>query len=116
MVNPSSCCLPWTVLWYRTSMTTSAQSVIPFPHPTPEDHMARFNKSTTLLAAVTAALVLTVALNAQQSRVSTTASSVATAVTNEVLRRAGAANDPLPGEWLSYGRGQSETRYSTLKQ
>ena len=37
-------------------------------------------------------------------------------VTNDVLRRAGAANDPLPGAWLSYGRTQSETRYSTLKQ
>ena len=37
-------------------------------------------------------------------------------VTDDVLRRAGTANDPLPGAWLSYGRNQSETRYSTLKQ
>jgi len=37
-------------------------------------------------------------------------------VTDDVLRHAGTANDPLPGSWLSYGRNQSETRYSTLKQ
>ena len=37
-------------------------------------------------------------------------------VTDDVLRRAGAANDALPGAWLSYGRTQGETRYSTLKQ
>jgi quinohemoprotein ethanol dehydrogenase len=37
-------------------------------------------------------------------------------VTDDVLRRAGTANDALPGSWLSYGRDQSETRYSTLKQ
>jgi glucose dehydrogenase len=35
-------------------------------------------------------------------------------VTDDVLRRAGTANDALPGSWLSYGRDQSETRYSTL--
>lgn len=35
----------------------------------------------------------------------------------KVLRNAGSvANDALPGSWLSYGRNQSETRYSTLKQ
>src|ERR1700679_3344341 len=35
----------------------------------------------------------------------------------KILRDAGsAADDPLPGSWLSYGRNQSETRYSTLKQ
>ena len=38
-------------------------------------------------------------------------------VDSKVLRSAGsAANDPLPGSWLSYGRNQSETRYSPLKQ
>jgi len=36
-------------------------------------------------------------------------------VTNEVLRRAGTANDSMPGDWLSYGRTQGETRYSQLK-
>ncbi len=37
-------------------------------------------------------------------------------VDGKVLRNAGAATDALPGSWLSYGRTQSETRYSTLKQ
>jgi quinohemoprotein ethanol dehydrogenase len=38
-------------------------------------------------------------------------------VDGKVLRNAGAANnDVLPGSWLTYGRNQSETRYSTLKQ
>ena len=38
-------------------------------------------------------------------------------VDGKVLRNAGSvANDALPGSWLSYGRNQSETRYSTLKQ
>ncbi len=37
-------------------------------------------------------------------------------VDNEVLKKAGTAADPLPGSWLSYGRTQGETRYSTLKQ
>ncbi|HEX6213903.1 MAG TPA: PQQ-binding-like beta-propeller repeat protein, partial [Vicinamibacterales bacterium] len=36
-------------------------------------------------------------------------------VTGDVLQRAGAANDAMPGAWLSYGRTQSETRYSTLR-
>ena len=38
-------------------------------------------------------------------------------VDGKVLRNAGSvANDALPGSWLSYGRNQGETRYSTLKQ
>jgi quinohemoprotein ethanol dehydrogenase len=37
-------------------------------------------------------------------------------VDGQVLRNAGASNDALPGSWLTYGRNQSETRYSTLKQ
>ena len=37
-------------------------------------------------------------------------------VDGKSLRNAGSANDPLPGSWLSYGRNQSETRYSTLQQ
>ena len=38
-------------------------------------------------------------------------------VDGKILRNAGSvANDPLPGSWLTYGRNQSETRYSTLKQ
>jgi PQQ-dependent dehydrogenase (methanol/ethanol family) len=34
----------------------------------------------------------------------------------EVLKKAGTPADALPGSWLSYGRSQSETRYSPLKQ
>ena len=38
-------------------------------------------------------------------------------VDGKVLRNAGSVvNDALPGSWLSYGRDQAETRYSTLKQ
>jgi quinohemoprotein ethanol dehydrogenase len=38
-------------------------------------------------------------------------------VDGKVLRDTGSvAEDVLPGSWLSYGRNQSETRYSTLKQ
>jgi len=38
-------------------------------------------------------------------------------VDGKVLRNVGnVANDSLPGSWLTYGRNQSETRYSTLKQ
>ena len=38
-------------------------------------------------------------------------------VDGKILRNAGSvANDALPGSWLSYGRDQAETRYSTLKQ
>jgi quinohemoprotein ethanol dehydrogenase len=36
-------------------------------------------------------------------------------VTNDVLRRAGTANDAQAGSWLSYGKTQGETRYSPLK-
>jgi quinohemoprotein ethanol dehydrogenase len=34
----------------------------------------------------------------------------------QVLKNAGTPADSLPGSWLSYGRTQSETRYSPLKQ
>ena len=37
-------------------------------------------------------------------------------VDGKVLRNAGTTNDALPGSWLTYGRTQGETRYSTLKQ
>jgi quinohemoprotein ethanol dehydrogenase len=58
-----------------------------------------------LIAAVSAAMY------AQQTRVGTPAN-----ITNDVLRRTGSANDSQSGAWLSYGRTQSETRYSPLKQ
>ena len=32
-----------------------------------------------------------------------------------VLKNAGTPNDQLPGSWLTYGKSQSETRYSSLK-
>jgi quinohemoprotein ethanol dehydrogenase len=66
--------------------------------------MGRFSR-TPGLAVLTTTLCVSAALYAQQSR-----------VTNEVLRRTSGANDSLPGSWLSYGRTQGETRYSTLKQ
>jgi quinohemoprotein ethanol dehydrogenase len=75
--------------------------------------MVRFYR--TAAFALTAALSVSVAMYSQQNRVANTASN-ATTVSNDVLRRAGAANDAMPGSWLSYGRTQGETRYSTLKQ
>jgi quinohemoprotein ethanol dehydrogenase len=66
--------------------------------------MGRFYKTALLAALVSAAVY------AQQSRVANTN------VTNEVLRRAGGANDSMSGAWLSYGRTQNETRYSPVKQ
>jgi quinohemoprotein ethanol dehydrogenase len=37
-------------------------------------------------------------------------------VDSVVLRKAGTPADPFPGSWLTYGKSQSETRYSPLKQ
>ncbi|HET9216958.1 MAG TPA: PQQ-dependent dehydrogenase, methanol/ethanol family [Terriglobia bacterium] len=68
-----------------------------------------------VLASLTLAMSVSVVIFGQQNRVANTAST-AVNVTNDVLRRAAAANDLLPGAWLSYGRTQGETRYSTLKQ
>src|SRR5262249_18537121 len=70
---------------------------------------------TAAFVGLTTALGVNVAMYAQQNR-SAIASNVAASVTTEVLRRASGVNDPLPGAWLSYGRTQGETRYSTLKQ
>src|SRR2546422_9086913 len=78
------------------------------------DPMARFRRVAAFAAV--SALVASVAMYAQQSRVANPASNVAANVTNDLLRRAGTANDALPGAWVSYGRTQGETRYSTLKQ
>ena len=49
------------------------------------------------------------AIYAQQGHVAAALSNVAE-VTGSVLRRAGTPNDPLPGAWLSYGRGHAATR------
>ena len=65
-------------------------------------------RTTAAIAALSGLLVLGVAVEAQQGR--------AANVTGAVLQRAGAANDAMPGAWLSYGRTQSETRFSTLNQ
>jgi quinohemoprotein ethanol dehydrogenase len=72
--------------------------------------------TTAAFTALTGALSVSIAVYAQQSRADNTVSSMAPTVTREVLRREGTGSDPLPGSWLSYGRGHSETRYSTLKQ
>jgi quinohemoprotein ethanol dehydrogenase len=40
----------------------------------------------------------------------------ATVVDAKVLSNAGTPHDSLPGDWLSYGRSQGETRYSPLNQ
>jgi quinohemoprotein ethanol dehydrogenase len=63
-----------------------------------------------------AALGVSAAMNAQQSRVLNINSTGAVNVTSEVLRRAGNADDPMAGAWLSYGRTQGETRYSPLNK
>lgn len=54
-----------------------------------------------------AALTLVVAIGAQNSKPQ--------AVDARALRNAGTPADAMAGSWLSYGRTQSETRYSPLK-
>jgi quinohemoprotein ethanol dehydrogenase len=73
--------------------------------------MNRFQ--TTAALGLIAALAMSLVNYAQQSR---TVAITPTNITNDVLRRAGTATDALAGSWLSYGRNQGETRYSTLKQ
>jgi len=65
----------------------------------------RQNRATLLLAA---ALTLTggATISAQQPAV----------VDSAVLKQAGTPADQFPGSWLTYGKSQSETRYSPLKQ
>ena len=75
--------------------------------------MTRFYRATVL---VVLTIAMGVVMYAQQSRVANVASSAGVNVTNDVLRRTGAANDAMPGAWVSYGRTQGETRYSPLKQ
>ena len=77
--------------------------------------MAHCHK-TAALTALTTVLGISAIIYGQQSRAANTVSNVAANVTNDMLRRTGSAKDPLPGSWLSYGRDQDETRYSTLKQ
>ena len=70
--------------------------------------MRRFHR-TAVLAALVTIVGISAVIFAQQSR-------VATVVTNDVLRRAGTGTDTLSGAWLSYGKTQGETRYSSLRQ
>jgi quinohemoprotein ethanol dehydrogenase len=80
-----------------------------------EDLMTRLER-TAVFAVLSGVLGVNMIISGQQNRAATNASGAGVNATNDVLRRAGAANDLLPGSWLSYGRTQSETRYSTLKQ
>src|SRR5438874_1011271 len=77
--------------------------------------MARFYRIAASVALL-GTVVFTIAMAAQQNRVANFPSNLAANVTNDVLRRAGGANDAFAGAWLAYGKTQSETRYSTLKQ
>ncbi|HEY3929423.1 MAG TPA: PQQ-binding-like beta-propeller repeat protein, partial [Candidatus Koribacter sp.] len=60
-----------------------------------------------------AVLALAATIAAQQTARSNAAAKPGT-VDASVLRNAGTAKDTLSGDWLSYGRTQSETRYSPL--
>ena len=77
--------------------------------------MTRLQRTAALVVSI-GALGISVAIDAQQRGAASAVSTVAADVTRDVLRRAGTASDALPGSWLSYGRDQSETRYSTLEQ
>jgi quinohemoprotein ethanol dehydrogenase len=64
---------------------------------------------------LTLALGLTGAISAQQDWAATPVANTRIEVTDVALRRTGTPDDSQPGAWLSYGRTQSETRYSPLK-
>ena len=65
----------------------------------------RQNRATVLFAAALT-LAGSATISAQQPAV----------VDAAVLKKAGTPADPFPGSWLTYGKSQSETRYSPLKQ
>jgi quinohemoprotein ethanol dehydrogenase len=65
----------------------------------------RQNRPTLLLAAALT-LAGSATISAQQPAV----------VDSAVLKKAGTPADQFPGSWLTYGKSQSETRYSPLKQ
>jgi len=65
----------------------------------------RQNRATLLLAAALT-LASGATISAQQPSV----------VDSAVLKNAGTPADQFPGSWLTYGKSQSETRYSPLKQ
>ena len=63
----------------------------------------------------TGVFALGVALGATISALPQNQSRTNNNVTNDVLRRAGTTADTQGGSWLSYGKTQSETRYSPVK-
>ena len=65
---------------------------------------------TVWLGSAIAGLALIVGIGAQP------AGTKPVAVDAKALRGAGTSSDPLAGSWLTYGRTQSETRYSPLKR
>jgi quinohemoprotein ethanol dehydrogenase len=76
--------------------------------------MARFS-GTAAFAVMAAAVGISVNMYSQVTRAAQTPLP-ATNVTSDVLRRTGSATDAFASSWLSYGRTQSETRYSPLKE
>ena len=59
-----------------------------------------------LLLAATLTLAGSATISGQQPAV----------VDSAVLKKAGTPADQFPGSWLTYGKSQSETRYSPLKR
>ena len=75
--------------------------------------MAKFQRERIVaLASAIAALGFITATRAQQS----SGAAGPSLVDGAVLKNAGAPADRFPGAWRTYGRSQSETRFSPLKQ
>jgi len=72
--------------------------------------------ATAAIAALTITVGLGAVMYAQQDGAKSASAHRGAPVTADVLRRAGGADDAMPGAWLGYGRTQAETRYSPLKQ
>src|SRR5262245_7273787 len=89
--------------------------VILFPHQQEETFMARFS-GTAAFVVMASALCISANMYSQVTRAAQAGSSTAANVTNDVLRRTGAANDAFAGYWLSYRRTQSATRYRPRKE
>lgn len=77
--------------------------------------MARL-QTTAALAVLTIGFTAAVAIRAQQGPLVSIESNTAAEVTQDVLMRAGTAEDPLPGVWLSYRRTLGETRDNPRNQ
>ena len=72
--------------------------------------------ATAAFAALTITVGVGAVMDAQQGGAKSASAHRGAPVTADVLRRAGGADDAMPGAWLGYGRTQAETRYSPLKQ